>query len=106
MDYERLAGAVRSRRLEMYLTREKLAAMSGLSCSTIKNLEVCRPGGYNIQTRLRIERALGWTVGSFDALLRGEEPTRNVPDGHPEETCPTCRAFRVHLSQHGMPHAG
>lgn len=71
----RLGLAVDSARLDLGLTKHDLAKVARVGRSTIADL-INRgkvPGRH--ATRERIETALGWTEGSFQAVMEGAEPT-------------------------------
>lgn len=75
---ERLApgDAVKQRRQELDLTQSELAKLAGVSESTIRNIETHRI------IRLRnvegVEEVLGWAPGSYERVIRGEEPVVQV----------------------------
>lgn len=52
----------------------QLAAVSGLSTSTLDSIEHARKTSYDPATFAALERALRWRSGSVDRVLRGLEP--------------------------------
>lgn len=71
-DLERLAKAVKARRLERYPSRREAAAAAGVSKDTFQRVEegeVVREVSY-----VKIDRALGWAPGSCDEIAQGGEP--------------------------------
>lgn len=73
-DWSRLAAYVRSRRLvDLGLEQTALADLAGVSKRTIVTVENGRP--VNLNTRAKLEAALGWAPGSTDAVLSGGEPS-------------------------------
>lgn len=73
-DLPRLAKAVVRRRVELgYKTREDFAAAVGLSVRTLGDIERARRlvGDSSVAA---VEAALGWKLGSFEAILDRREP--------------------------------
>lgn len=73
-DLPRLAKAVVRRRVELgYKTREDFAAAVGLSVRTLGDIERARRlvGDSSVAA---VETALGWKLGSFEAILDCREP--------------------------------
>lgn len=71
-DWDGLAGAIRSERGRRRWSQADLADKSGLSISTVKNLEgqhdYKRPPIAPLQA---VDRAFGWPVGTLEAKLDG-----------------------------------
>lgn len=75
-DWDRLAGAIRERRLELGLSQQQLADAAGVTRSTIKNLEGARqPTSRPPSSIASVVQALGWEPGSGQVILNGGEPT-------------------------------
>lgn len=72
---QRLGEAVDAARLDMGLSKTELASLAKVARSTIAILINRGQVPGREVTRARIEAALGWTHGSFDAVLDGAEPT-------------------------------
>jgi len=72
---QRLGEAVDAARLDMGLSKTELASLAKVARSTIAILINRGQVPGREVTRARIESALGWTHGSFDAVLDGAEPT-------------------------------
>lgn len=72
---QRLGEAVDTARLDMGLSKTELASLAKVARSTIAVLINRGQVPGREVTRSRIEAALGWTAGSFDAVLSGAEPT-------------------------------
>lgn len=73
--WDRLADAVRARRSALRLTQQELADNAGVNVMTIRNLEGLRRFTRMPATVGKVERALGWEVGSAEAVLSGGDPT-------------------------------
>jgi len=58
------------------------------SSSTIKNVEVARPGGkwtdVSGRTARVVERLFDWAPGTVAGILAGAEPPELIDDSHPE----------------------
>lgn len=84
---ERFAAVVKSRRNELGLTRDDVAAAGGPSYSTMTTIENGRQFAQPLPATFRkLEAALGWAEGSaVAAWLKGEPPTlrRDSRPGHP-----------------------
>lgn len=72
--WELLAGHVRTQRAYLGYSISQLATISGLSTSTLDNLEHGRKTSYDPATLSTLERALRWRHGSVDRILNGLEP--------------------------------
>lgn len=72
-DLQRVAEAVRQRRLELDgLTQAEAAGRAGVSDTTWNQVETGKPVGP--RSRVKIAHSLGWRPISFDAIARGGEP--------------------------------
>lgn len=72
----RLGELVRARRLEVGIaTGRALADASQISTRTLNDIENGRRPSYSRATLWALDRALGWTRGSAQAVLDGGEPT-------------------------------
>lgn len=81
--WERLGQRIRNERQRQGLSRLELAAMAGVSPKSVQSAESgAVPKGRRPYTLDAIERALGWTTGSTDAVLGGGEPERAHNDVH------------------------
>jgi hypothetical protein len=79
-DLDRLAKRVKAHRLELYRSRLAAAAAVEISKDTWKRVEE----GLNVQegTYAKIDKALGWAIGSCLAIAEGYEPVlADSPDG-------------------------
>lgn len=75
-DWDRLARAIRERRVALGMTQQQLADAAGVTRTTIKNLEGARQPTKRPPASLpAVENALGWTLGSARTVLAGGEPT-------------------------------
>ncbi|WP_075890636.1 helix-turn-helix domain-containing protein [Actinomyces provencensis] len=71
-----LGELVRARRLEVGIaTGRALADASQISTRTLNDIENGRRPSYSRATLWALDRALGWTRGSAQAVLDGGEPT-------------------------------
>ena len=73
-DWKRLARAIEGARVAGNLTQVALAHKADVSESTIQNLESggeCKRVPASLH---KVERALGWTVGSGERVLAGGDP--------------------------------
>jgi transcriptional regulator with XRE-family HTH domain len=70
-------------RLDLGLSKQELARISRVSRSTIADLiNRGRVPGRNV-TRERIEAALGWRAGSFEAVAGGGDPSLSEGAAYP-----------------------
>lgn len=75
----RLAAAVRERRLELGgMTQSEAASMAGVSDTTWNQVEAGK--AVSARSMAKVERALGWQVGSHALVMRGDAP---IPAGAP-----------------------
>ncbi|WP_313276831.1 helix-turn-helix transcriptional regulator [Timonella senegalensis] len=75
----RLGQRVIERRVELGMeTTTAFADATGLSTRILGDLENGRKDSYRASTLLRIEKVLGWTAGSIEAVLAGGEATPRV----------------------------
>lgn len=72
--WDRLAALVTEQRARLGYSIAQLSAMSGLSTSTLDNIEHDRKTSYDPATLAALERALRWRPGSVDRVLKGLEP--------------------------------
>lgn len=71
-DLQRLAGAVRTRRQQLYSSRQSAADEAGMSKDTWKRVEDGLP--VREMTYVGMEPALRWAQGSCRRILAGGEP--------------------------------
>ena len=71
-DLDRLATRVKAHRLEQYSSRDAAAAAAGVTRNTWKRVEE----GLEVResTYAKIDKALGWAIGSCAAITDGKEP--------------------------------
>ena len=72
--WDRLAEHVTARRAYLGYSIAQLAAVSGLSTSTVDSLEHARKSSYDPTTLAALEQALRWQAGSAEGVLRGLLP--------------------------------
>lgn len=95
-----LSHYVREARSQASMSREMLAQLSGLSVSTIKNIECASGSTYTMTTIRKLEDALGWRRGSYAAVRSGETP---MPVKPPVTQCDTCQEIAELLAVKGIP---
>jgi hypothetical protein len=79
----RLGLAVDAARLDLGLSKQDLAKIARVGRSTVTDLiNRGKVPGREV-TRGRIEAALGWTAGSFEAVMGGAEPTLRADACYP-----------------------
>jgi transcriptional regulator with XRE-family HTH domain len=79
----RLGLAVDAARLELGLSKQDLAKVARVGRSTVADLiNRGKVPGREV-TRGRIEAALGWTTGSFGAVMDGGQPTLRSDVSYP-----------------------
>jgi transcriptional regulator with XRE-family HTH domain len=79
--WDRLAELVTAQRAYLGYSIAQLAAVSGLSTSTVDSLEHARKSNYDPATIATLERALRWKPGSVERALKGLEPQQQTdPD--------------------------
>ena len=69
-DYRRVGRQVQQARLELGLSADDIRALGGPSQSVLRDIESGKPGNYRLTTTWPLERALGWSPGSFTGALR------------------------------------
>lgn len=79
-DWERLANAVRARRVALKMTQFDVAAAGGPSPAKIREIENLRASVLSPGKRRDLERALQWPIGAVDVALEGGTP--EVPGVH------------------------
>lgn len=73
--WRRAGLVVRNRRIELGIQRqEELAQRANISLRTVSNIENGRPMTRMGPSVTKIEVALGWEPGSFQAVLAGQQP--------------------------------
>lgn len=72
--WDKLAEHVTAQRAYLGYSIAQLAAVSGLSTSTVDNLEHGRKSGYDPTTLAAVEQALRWRPGSVERALKGLDP--------------------------------
>lgn len=83
---ERLHHFVTERRRALGISRTQMFARGGPSPSTM-NKALTGDRGLSRSTLERIDRALGWTPGSAEAVMGGGTPTSRIPASS-EAACP------------------
>lgn len=78
-DLDRLAKAVKARRLELHPSRLVAATAAGISKDTWQRIEDAKP--VRDGTYVKVDTALHWASGSCAALLQGGEPVEVISDG-------------------------
>ena len=76
-DLDRLAGAVKARRIQLHPSRVAAAAAAGVVKDTWRRVEEGRP--VREVTYAKMEPALNWATGSCAAVLAGDGPTEIDP---------------------------
>jgi transcriptional regulator with XRE-family HTH domain len=72
--WDKLAEFVTARRADLGYSITQLSAISGLSTSTLDNVEHSRKSSYDPATLATLERALRWRPGSVERALKGLAP--------------------------------
>lgn len=73
---ERLGEIIASARIRQRLSQQQLATRAGLSMRVLSNMEQGKiPANPHEETKERLEEALGWSVGDFDRVRKGGEPS-------------------------------
>ncbi len=70
-------------RLDLGLSKQDLAKVARVGRSTVADLINQGKVPARVVTRSRIEAALGWMAGSFDAVLDGTDPTLRSDSSYP-----------------------
>jgi hypothetical protein len=73
-DWERLAGFVRERRIELGMTQEDVRGAGGPSTATMRLIEGALQENYQPATLRDLERVLRWERGSARIVLSGGDP--------------------------------
>jgi hypothetical protein len=71
-DLDRLAKYVKAHRLEQYSSRDAAAVAAGITKDTWQRVEEGRPA--REASYAKVDRALGWSVGSCVAVAEGGAP--------------------------------
>lgn len=107
-DPQRLGDRVKSHRLQLYSSRDAAAAAAGITKDTWQRVEEGRP--VRESTYVKIDKALGWAVGSCalvgdggEPMLAGESPPGRT-DG-PGLTAEAARAAAYAAARAAMPRA-
>lgn len=74
-DWPQLAAAIKRRRAVLGLTQRQLALAAGVTSTTVRNLEGGREPSRMPPSIHGVENALGWELGSAQAVLQGGQPT-------------------------------
>lgn len=77
--WDKLAEHVTAQRAYLGYSIAQLSSLSGLSTSTLDNIEHNRKTSYDPATLSALERALRWSAGSIERILDGLEP-RGIQD--------------------------
>lgn len=72
--WDRLAELAITQRASLGYSIAQLSARSGLSTSTLDNIEHNRKSSYDPATLATLERALRWRDGSVERILKGMDP--------------------------------
>lgn len=73
-DYGNLAQHVKTRRKQLGLTADDVAARGGPGRATLSKIENAHPGDYRPSILRDLDGALGWLPGSAHACLYGGDP--------------------------------
>lgn len=71
---QRLADAVKQRRVDLRLSQEEMQARGGPSTTKMSQIEAAKPPYPRGATQRRLEQALGWAAGSVDKVIAGGVP--------------------------------
>jgi transcriptional regulator with XRE-family HTH domain len=76
-DWQRVARAVRDRRLALGLTQRKAVERSGdgVSLPVWSLIEAAKQSAYRERTLIAVARGLAWPPDAIDRILAGEDPT-------------------------------
>ncbi|MEU3851793.1 hypothetical protein [Streptomyces sp. NPDC029554] len=79
-DLDRLAKSVKAHRLQQYPSRDAAAEAAGITRNTWKRVEE----GQEVResTYGKVDKALGWAIGSCLAIAEGGEPALGAQDGN------------------------
>lgn len=75
---KRIGAVIKTRRMELRLSQEKLAKESGLSINTIQRAESGEHPMSSL-TEFSLARVFGWPDDAFDRLRNGEHPSTFEP---------------------------
>lgn len=86
MSVDALAKAILDRRKFLGMSQVDLVRVSGLSDTTVRGLERAQPTARapRMTTSSRIERALGWPVGTISDILNGQSAPAPELVEHPD----------------------
>lgn len=98
----RLRDCVARRRAELGLSQRALAELAGVSLGTATRLE--RGGGpIRVSTVPKLEAALEWPRGTFQAIRDGQDPPKIAPRGERSApAAPTTASTRRDATQYGQ----
>lgn len=99
----RLRDCVARRRAELGLSQRALAELAGVSLGTATRLE--RGGGpIRVSTVPKLEDALEWPRGTFQAIRDGQDPPKIPPRGreHTAPPAPSPTSARRNATQYGQ----
>ncbi|OXS35441.1 hypothetical protein [Streptomyces sp. XY006] len=85
-DLGRLAKTVKAHRLQQYPSRDAAAEAAGITRNTWKRVEE----GQEVResTYGKVDKALGWAIGSCLAIAEGGEPALGAEGGDPTAAAP------------------
>lgn len=72
--WDRLADAVRQRRVALGLRQADMEGAGGPSYATVRNVEQSQRTKYAPRTFIQLERALSWPAGTIERILLGGPP--------------------------------
>ncbi|MFJ8146626.1 helix-turn-helix domain-containing protein [Streptomyces sp. NPDC096048] len=86
-DLDRLAQRVKAHRMEQYPSRDAAAEAAGITRNTWKRVEE----GQEVResTYAKVDKALGWAIGSCLAIAEGGNPVLAADDIAATDTSPT-----------------
>lgn len=73
--WDNVKNRLNARLLELGWDQAELVRRSGVSDTTIRQLQTASATSYRPSTLAKVEAAVGWTHGSIDEIRRGEEPS-------------------------------
>lgn len=101
-DWDAVAGAINERMLRLRLTQRELSARSGVSLSTLRELQHGQAGRRRSnRTLASVAEALGWPADHLHRILRGEPMAAAEVVGQGEESpvLAELRAIRERLDR-------